>query len=362
MQMVATRSVPCRHRRSLAGAIAVLLGVGLGATQFTDEAGVPPRVPEIDRRAPAVFDGLAAETRASARYQIDATVLFPLFSIRIAHRDDVGFATVVVGDVPGSAAFRLRTYELFAASFPERARGLNRMGFIREAVGRGHAGARWTAHFGALSSSPETSRSEVALDSDESERPYTVLDGFTNRAGASNRDTRLELSGSWLSPRHFYEQLVPVWREVEPEPETRRKRAVTPSDGEPLGFLGIVEKAIDMAAADAESGLGHRRVRHPFTHKASPMHLEARGRRVDRGRQRRYVERGLVEPSATVYKLDFRILDERGDRVQSFSLWTELPSDDARTSSAPILPVGFVFRPKSFLELEGIRLPSGLSK
>ena len=322
-----------------------------------DALGTLWRVPAIDRYAPAIFDPGATDTRSHARYQIDATVLFPLFSIPIAHRDDVGFMTVVAGDVLRGSSPVLRTYELFAASFPERARGLNRMGFMREAVSRGRDGAQWTAHFGALSSSPETSRSEVALDSDESVRPYTVLDGFTNRSGATNRDTRVELRGSWLSSSLFYERLVPVWRRTEPERETRTGYSETPGLTEPLGFLGIVEKALETAALNVDNGVPFRRVRYPFVHKAAPMYLEARGHNVDSRRARRYVERGLVDPLATVHRLDFRILDEDGGRVQSFRVWTELPTRQARPASTPILPVGFVFKAKSFLELEGVRVP-----
>ena len=350
----------------MAAAVGVLGGVATivssGSVQSPDQLldGSPSlqRVPEIERYAPAIFSPVAADTRSHARYQIDATVLFPLFSIPIASRDDVGFMTVVAGDVRRESSPRLRTYELFGASFPERARGLNRMGFIREAVSRDLEGARWTAHFGALSSSPETNRSEVALDSDESVRPYTVLDGFSNRSGASNRDTRVELAGSWPSSRVFYERLMPVWQTTAPERETRTGPSEDGDEIEPLGFLGIVEKALETAALNVDRGVSFRRVRYPFVHKAAPMYLEARGRKVESRRQRRYVERGLVDPLATVHRLDFRILDEAGDRVQSFRVWTELPTRHTRPESTPILPVGFVFKPKSFLELEGVRVPS----
>ncbi len=310
--------------------------------------------PWIDAQAPGAFDSTTTLTRYAARYQVDATVLFPLFSIPVAHRDDVGFATVVVRDLQRTSSTRRRTYELFGASFPERARGLNRMGFIREVVGHGQTGADWTAHFGALSSSSETSRAEVALDSDESTRPYTVLDGLTDRRGAVNRDVRLELSGSWPSSRAFYERLLPVWRVTEPDPIRRTSGSVGPVSMEPLGFLGIVARALDRAAQDFEQDHKLARARYPFSHKAELMYLERRGHKVDGRRLRRYSEHGLIASSATLHRIDFRILDRDGDRVQSFRLWTELPTISADGDRETVLPIGFVFKPKSFLELEAV--------
>ena len=101
-------------------------------------AGVEARrlPPKIELWAPDAFDGTGRSTgEYCVRYRVDATVLFPLFSIPLAHREDVGFASAMVRDTNADASSRVRAYELFATSFPERARGLNRMGFIREAVG-----------------------------------------------------------------------------------------------------------------------------------------------------------------------------------------------------------------------------------
>ena len=160
--------------------------LGLALTAARPAAGpqtlgdaVPVRRPQIEERAPEAFGGRPPTRRHASRYQVNATVLIPFFGIRIAQRDDVGFATLVVEEFDEARRPELRTVELFAASFPERARGLNRTGFIREAIGLGPAGPTFTAHFGALSSNPETSRDEVELDADETRRAYTVLDGLT---------------------------------------------------------------------------------------------------------------------------------------------------------------------------------------
>ena len=331
-------------------------GFGLVAQGPTFSPAVD-RVPQVEVRAPGAFGPRARPTAEHrVRYQVNATVLFPLFSIPFAHRDNVGFAVTSVQDFSNGVSGLLRTHELFAASFPERARGLNRMGFIREAVNLEHDGARWTAHFGALSSNPETSRRQVDLDSDESLQAYTVMDGFTDSRRSWNRDVRLQLEGSWSSPLAFYETLIPIWRTKELEPPNRSFPQAAPGYSEPLGFLGVVIQSLRMAARDVSRIGEPRTIQYPFTHKGELMYLRLRAHRVDGRRQRRYVEDGLVEAGTVVHRLDYRILDDEKDLVQPFKVWVELPAGRDDRRSAPIVPVGFEFKAKSFLRLEAVRV------
>lgn len=326
------------------------------------EQGLPvrpvARSPQIEIWAPGIYDGIErpADREDRVRYQINATVLFPLFSIPLAHREDVGFASAAVQEFSKGPQL-MRTFELFSASFPERARGLNRTGFIREVVNIRRGRIRWTAHFGALSSNPETSRQEVALDSDESLQSYTVLDGFTNDSHSSNVDAHLVLNGSWSSPQQFYETLMPVWRMAEPEAEEERSQpqADVPSM-RPLGFLGILHHSLDVAARDVERRSVPRKILHAFAHKGQLMFLALMDHRVDDGRQQLYVEQDLVASDATVHRLDYRILDQDKDEVQRFRVWTELPT--ARTDRVPVsvFPIAFEFKAKSFLELQAVRV------
>ena len=345
----------------LVGMTCFLLGDGeRGFGQVAQGPAFSPtvhRVPQVEVRAPGAFSPRASPTSAHrVHFQVNATVLLPLFSIPIARRDDVGFAMTSVQDFSNRANGLLRTHELFAASFPERARGLNRMGFIREAVNLEDDGARWTAHFGALSSSPETSRRQVDLDSDESLRAYTVMDGFTDSRRSWNRDVRLQLEGSWSSPLAFYETLIPVWRTKELEPPSRTLPQASPGYSEPLGFLGIVIQSLRMAARDVSRGREPRKIQYPFTHKGELMYLRLRAHLVDGRRQRRYVEDGRVEADVGVHRRDYRILDDDKDLVQPFKVWVELPAGRDDRRAAPIVPLAFEFKAKSFLKLEAVRV------
>ena len=340
--------------------LAILVGVVLaqpGRAEQAPRLRLAPTVPQIEVWAPGVFDGSWRRPNREhhARYQVNATVLFPLLSIPLAHRDDVGFASAAVQEF-STGARQVRTFELFSASFPERARGLNRTGFIREAVSVNHEGIRWTAHFGALSSNPETSRREVALDGDESLQSYTVMDGFTDRSRSSNTDAHVVLHGSWASAPHFYKTLIPVWRATELEMQTQSCPHVEVPYMEPLGFLGILQHSLGIAAGDVRRRPAPRKIRHPFAHKGELMFLALTDHRVDMRQQRRYVEQGLVTSDATVHRLDYRILDRHNDQVQRFRIWTELPAAQTGRLRFPVFPVAFEFKAKSFLALKAVRV------
>ncbi len=230
------------------------------------------------------------------------------------------------------------------------------MGFIREAVHVGESGALWTAHFGALSSNPEESRGEVALDSDESLQSYTVMDGFTDRNHSSNTETRLELLGSWSSAGFFYDTLMPVWRETEPNTETRTRPHTQVPSMEPLGFLGILQRSLAVAAGDVYRNSSPRLIRYPFAHKGELMYLALVDHRLDKKRQQRYIVEELVSPGATIHRLGYRIFDGSGGLVQRFRVWTELPAGAVARQAPPVFPVEFEFKAKSFLELRAVRV------
>ena len=322
------------------------------------------RVPQIEVKAPSAFGEGARQPswEHRVRYRVDATVVFPLFSIPLAHRDNVGFVSTIIQDFQDGSGDLIRTYELFSASFPDRARGLNRMGFIREAVAMGPDGVRWTAHFGALSSNPEESQQEVTLEGDETLQSYTVMNGFTDRTHTSNTDVRLQLEGTWKSPTVFYDTLIPAWRVTVPDTETlSRPQAEVPSM-EPLGFLGIVVKSLRVAAMDVERASSPQKFRYPFAYRGELTYLVLGGHGVDGRRHQRYVADGLVQPDATVHRLDYRILDREGGLVQRFRVWTELLPGQASEGSVPVFPLAFEFKAKSFLKLHAVRVTDTVSK
>ena len=347
----------CRLTVSLAVVLSCVL-LWSGRAEQRQEERRFHNAPQIDLKAPGVFDGSRRPQSSNrrVRYQVNATVLMPVVSVPLAHRDDVGFVSIAMQEFLTRPGRRIRTYELFSTSFPERARGLNRIGFIREAVGISKEKVLWTAHFGALSSNPESSREEVALDSDEGLQFYTIMDGFTDRLQSSNTKTHIELYGLWSSAKIFFETLVPVWLATEPEEETRFLPSAEVSYMEPLGFLGILQHSLGTAARDIQLGLTPRKIRSPFAYRGELMYLVLTSHKTETKRQQLYVAQRLVAADTIVHRIEYRILDREKTLVQQFRVWTELPTTPTAGLPAPVFPIEFEFKPRSFLELQAIQI------
>ena len=293
------------------------------------------RIPQIELKAPGVFDDRArpAVAENALRYQVNATVLIPLLvaSIPLVSRDNVGFGSAAARDFRAADGGWLRTYEFFAASISEQARGMNRMGFLREAVRLGADGNEWTVHFGVVSSNREETRDEAErnLDRDESIQPYSILDGFTDRAQTSNASVQLDLEGRWESSDDLYAELRPQWEAAEPDEETILENRDGRLYAEPLGFLGGLQWSLQTAAADVSRGEEPSKYRYPFVHNGKVFYLEVRGHAVDDRRQRRYAEAGLMASDAVLHRFNFRILDDKRDTWAVASRSSSARSGDA---------------------------------
>ena len=162
-----------------------------------------PRAAEVEQLMPGTFDQLNRPVPAAASvcYQVNTTVLLPLVDASIANvgRDDVGFGSATARVIKATDGAWPRAYQFFATSMPERARALNRPGFLSEVLHLSRAGTGWTARVGIVPSNREAKREEAekGLDRDESRQLYIVGDGFTDRAGSTNLTIDLDLEGRW---------------------------------------------------------------------------------------------------------------------------------------------------------------------
>ena len=143
---------------------------------------------------------------------------------------------------------------------------------------------------------------------------------------------------------------------AEPEQETTLENEDGRVYREPVGFLGALQHSVRVATADAAQGATPRSFRYPFVHNGKVFYLDLRGHSVDDGRRQRYVRAGLVAPDALVHKLDYRIAEAQGDRIQSFELWMDLPAGGPDALASAILPVAFEVKTRSFLQLRVVRV------
>ena len=150
-----------------------------------------------------------------------------------------------------------------------------------------------------------------------------------------------------------------MWSVTPPDADRTLDNVNGESYMQPVGFLAGIQQTLQLAAADYSTDSAIDRFRYPYVHNGRVFFLELRNHEIDDGRAREYSAAGLVTAGATVHKLTYRVVDDRGDEVASFELWTELPALQLRADqTCPIMPVAFEFTPRSYLKLKAVRTMS----
>jgi len=294
-------------------------------------------------------------------YRVDATVLVPLVftAVPIAHRTDVGVAAFSIYDCAEASHERLRAFEFFAGSFPDRARGLNRLGLLREAVRLQSTGPAGTAHFGVISANREKSveEAEQAIDGATLDgQPYAFISGIIGPTEASNAVMRTTLPGRWTNAHDLYRDVRPVWASGPLAYMRTVPNAEHQAYQSPVGFLGSLQISLRSVAVAATRGDIRGRPSVAYVHNGHVYQLVVSNFRVDDKEGRDCMAQGLVSPSSNVWRIEYRILDERREQVGAFRIWAELPGAPVNDPfAAPIVPLAFEFRPRSFLELRAVR-------
>jgi|SRR5579871_4317324 len=301
-------------RRQVAASLLALLGCRCHLNAQSD-AG-EPSTPSTSSPA----DSVQAPQRAKARkYRADAEILF--LGMTVYRRSAVGDGEASVEDSGEGQSLR-RTLFFAAGSDPKRARGLSRLGWMRETVwGPGAAPAR-ISYSGVLSSSPEESL-EHARQSVTAPSSGRVTFGAVmgnNSAGQSRSATahfEFDASAVW-SNRALIHQAQSLfdgnvnWRETS-WPDSPKE--VPPT------FLFQLVALLNKRTRTATG-------RYVYSEQEYLLMLERRQPSGDGER--------LVTVRGKIRNL-------RTGRETSFRLWLE---DDSS-----IVPVRFEFQPRSFLRL-----------
>ena len=358
--------LPQRRRTRLTACVALTIASFAAATiGVADLQENPPArpIPWIDTHAPGVFgpDARPGLPASVATYRLDATVLFPLLvvSLPIASRAGIGVSSFTAHDHLDAAGDRIRGFEFFAISFPERSRGFSRLGFAREATRLTQEGAVWTAYFGVISANREETREEVdqVLDQTKELQLVSIIDGLITRAGSRNNVVNLELSGRWTEPADLYAEFGPRLAEQPPEYARDLSNAGGRAYSEPLAFLGGLQASLRSVARAIARGDLRSELRQAYVHNGKVLQLEVDDVETDIERGLAYVAAGWATEATAVRRIDYRILDEDEDEVEDFRLWVELPAEDRSDAFAtPVLPLAFQFRPRAFLRIRGERV------
>src|ERR1017187_7392182 len=240
------------RRRILLAAAGTLVRRALGAAvPRTAAAGTEAdalRRFDVDRLLDTSASGEPAlEPRVHfTRYTAGATVT--LFSIPLASRASVGsgYAVVEEVDMPAGRTFSI---QFGAGSYPDRARGLNRLGFIQEAVVEDAPGrASECAWFAFMTTSREKdlSQARVALQTSPDAVPYSASQGAGLNGDFRSRTDRLEFPNryTWHDVAHLVEQARRAMVGGAGETSRRFSPSGHAQDDRPATFLYMVRRAM----------------------------------------------------------------------------------------------------------------------
>jgi hypothetical protein len=278
---------------------------------------------------PAIRRGSGAEFSREFRYRADAQIL--VLSLPILRRSGVGGGSVVWREWRESDGL-MRLLEFTGYSNPERAAGLNRLGFIRETTCCEESAIRESNYFGVMTASPEESAEEAqkALHSNATEAVYTAIHGYI--AGKQVETATAHFTGpARLSP------------EARNELYARAERALSTAIEKPPEFRadGAIPALFLHALADA---LHHpERGQTQYVYNGRLYRLWVRYA-ADAKAASYFHERGIIRAGVGVIRVAGKVRRETGGKESEFRLWIE-------QGAAPPIPLRIDFQPKAYLRL-----------
>ena len=279
-----------------------------------------------------LLDDSSAPMIASRTYRADAVIT--LLTLPIFSRAGVGM---------GSATIRGGQREegnLLALSFEggsqtERAHGLNRLGFIQEAVLERDSTPVEAAYFGFMTTSPEESIAEgrKALNSGESPgNLYSVVQGRHSAGTVASQKTRIFLAGNY-SGSHWRALLKAVRSAfVSSKPEISEQPA--PASSIPSTFLYLMSQAVRQTSRRFDA-------RYFYNGKEYRLRID---KTADAHAGAAFAAKGLIRDPNHAIQMRGQIDDLVTGGVTHFRLWTE-------GDGTSILPIRIELQPRSFLRL-----------
>lgn len=343
------------------GILLLVLATLLGGVAPRVQSAPRPANTWLERRAPGAFGAESSPVPGSTvvHYRVDAQVLLPLLitSLPIAKREGVGVASFSVREYTGGSGQPMRALEFFATSFPERARGLNRLGFLREAVEMSPDGARWTAYMGVISGNREETReaAEKASDVEGESQPYSVIDGMVLPDGAENSVVRLMMAGRWRTAAELADDVDASLAHTPPAYERTIGRSES-GYTEPVAFLGGLQASLAKVAAAVARGEDPRGLEQSYVHNNKVFRFRLTDIDNDSKSGKTYAASGWATSADAVVRLRYKVVDARGDTEEEFKVWVEFPGAHEPGHGGAILPFAFELQPRSFLRLRAVRV------
>lgn len=282
----------------------------------------------LRRLAFACVAGPAPDTRT---YRVDATIL--LFSLPIFTRSNVGsgYARHVVSEGEGRSTHVL---EFAAGSLPERARGLNRLGMIRETVDELAGNIMAARYFGFMTASREESFGEAkkALSTSDAQSLFVAIEGHSRPEEVCSR--RAQFVSDAHADRSGWSRLQTLAQAAFHDPlRTDGENARHGAAGAPPTFLFALLCAI---RADGE------KLQQTYVWGHDRYELTT-VKKLDLRTGERLAAKGVALRAGSVYGVSGTIRNLRTGEKTAFRIWTE-------EGSGPV-PLRIEYQPRSFLQL-----------
>jgi len=280
-----------------------------------------------------------AEIVAEPTYRADANVV--LFGITVFSRSDVGggFARLVETSSGSNGTVRL----LFVSgSQPDRAHGLNRMGYMEESVAETNARPSHADYFEFMTANGEENLADArkALHGpSDGDVPFVAARGEIDGANARHIVGHVALPAScrWTNAQ----QLLDVVKEDLNGPGAGSGPA-EPNHGERLGTFLYTVLSMERSPARTNDAT--------FVHNGKLFRLHA-VKRVDGKMGAQFVDDRLIASPADAVELAGLISNATTGTETTFRVWFDRTSPN-------LLPLRFEFQPKSYLRLTFEALPA----
>jgi hypothetical protein len=257
------------------------------------------------------------------RYRADAQVV--LLGVTLLRRPGVG-----AGSATWSENSQVRLLDFTGYSFPERAAGLNRFGFIRE-LSRGEAGALESIYLGLMTASPEESAAEArkALYAEKHDQLYTVIEGRLAPGSVETLTAHFTASAT-LSVAQHTELLARAQEALAAAP--RKPPEFDPATAPQRTFL--------QALADLLQNPSREQTRYVYNARLYDLRLQ---RYADPKATAYFRGKGLISQGAAVVRAEGRLRREAGGKETNFQVWVE--------QTARPLPLRIEYQAKPYLRL-----------
>jgi hypothetical protein len=269
--------------------------------------------------------GCSVELR---KYTASATVM--LFSIPIVSRPSVGSGYAVV-----EKASRTLALQFGAGSYPESAHGLNRLGFIQEAVVEELPGqpveSAWLA-FMTTSKEANLDQAKRALEASGEMAPYSASQGYGFRGRFRSRVDRLEFPSRY------------TWRDITDLVEKARGSMTALSGEEPRAGSNRPEKAATFLYLVRQAILDRNpRTTSSLIFNAREFQLETQ-KESDAAATEHFAGKKLVPADGSVIRINAVLTEKKTGIRTPFRVWCEAGADRC-------LPLRFEYQARSFLRL-----------